>query len=377
MTSAGRFAAGPTPEGWLGLVRNVALDPWPGAVRWVLAVAAAAAFFGALWWGSCGGPSAPAMSPSACSVPIVLELWTFLRLAGSRICSHTSYDSYKLMAVFYAGLLPAICYWLRPNRRRVAVPLLGLGFLLGAELLTAHRFQTVMKNPPLIVDRDLADLGRVEGMPRVGSLNMRIPDMWSRLWASQFLLHRRQYFPTHTYEGHINTPLRGSWDMRGGLVTVNLPGADSVRINSQYSLVRVDSPWHIRAQVRRGWHETERHPRSNARWRWTSGNATLELDNPHATALPAVVRLDGRSLVSRDLQLWNGGRCLGTVRLGVERSDVAFPAVLIPPGRSTDRAALDHAARICARRHPPPRLLPLRHRDRGCRAPKRPIAQPP
>ncbi len=111
-----------------------------------------------------------------------------------------------------------------------------------------------------------------QGMPLVASLNMRIPDMWTRLWSSQFLLRRAQYFPTHTYEGHINTALRGAWDLRGGLVNVDLPLADSIRINSQFSLARVGSPWYLRAVPKQGWSTPERVQDSNARRRWSLGN---------------------------------------------------------------------------------------------------------
>ena len=349
-----------TPEGWLGLVRDVKLDALPGTGRWVLAALAVGALLAALWLGARRAERA-ALVAVCLSVPIVIG-YGLLRIGGSRICTHTSYDSYKLMAVFYAGLLPAICYWLRPNPRRMAVPILGLCCLVGAELLVARRFQTAMATPPLIVDRNMVEIGRIESMPGVGSLNMRIPDMWSRLWASQFLLRRAQYFPTHTYEGHINTPLRGAWDMRGGLVTVILPGADTVQLNAQYSLTRVDSPWHIRAVPRRGWNEPEHLPRSSARWRWTKGDAGLQL-GPHARPLVVVVRLEARSLVDRELQLWR----LPLLRRGPHRpgaGQAAFPPFLIPPGMPAS-AAVGQAAVQGAGGHAAAWHLLLSHRGRG------------
>jgi hypothetical protein len=220
---------------------------------------------------------------------------------------------------------------------------LALCVLLASEFLVARRFQAAMARPDLIVDPDLADVGRIESMPQVESLNMRVPDMWTRLWASQFLLHRRQYFATHTYEGHINTPLRGAWDLRGGLVTVSMPDGDTVVLNDQFSVARVASPWYLRARPGEGWAETERLPLSNERWKWTFGPAELRIENPQARPLKAVLRVIARSIRERNLELWQDGRLAGSAHLGVDRGPAAFAPVMIPPGESTLEFRSDRA----------------------------------
>ena len=139
--------------------------------------------------------------------------------------------------------------------------MLALAIAAG-NLQAAFSFGRAEKSPPLIVDRDLVAVGRVESLIGVSSLNVRIPDMWPRLWANGFLLRLPQYFSTHTYEGRRNTPLRGEWDLNGGGTEVVLPEGDSIRLNSQYSLVKVASPYYLRASFGDGWYDPERLPRT-------------------------------------------------------------------------------------------------------------------
>ena len=75
-------------------------------------------------------------------------------------------------------------------------------------------------------------------MPEVKSLNMRIPEMWNRIWASEFLLHKPQYFATHTYLGRLNTPPFAA----NGILTVvwcryGFPRVRALRSNTR------DIPW--------------------------------------------------------------------------------------------------------------------------------------
>ena len=75
----------------------------------------------------------------------------------------------------------------------------------------AHSFWTRLHNPPLMVTTALAQLGAYEALAEVTSINMRLPDMWSRLWANAFLLRKAQYFSSETYEGRAeNIPCEAS-----------------------------------------------------------------------------------------------------------------------------------------------------------------------
>ena len=88
----------------------------------------------------------------------------------------------------------------------------------------------------LIVDKDLLEVGKVEAMDQVTSVNMLVPDFWARLWANALMLRKPQYFPTHTYEGRLNTPLKGEWDFNGGMLKVRVPEPDGIVIRNRDDL---------------------------------------------------------------------------------------------------------------------------------------------
>ena len=156
--------------------------------------------------------------------------------------------------------------------------------------------------------------------------------MWSRLWANALLLKRPQYFPTHTYEGRLNTPLRGTWDLDGGLAYVRFPDGSSERLNAHYSVANTASPYFLRVNLAEGWHDLERLPGEPTRWRWTKGDATLRLENPQIRPLRIVWHFNARSEVDRDLQLWLNGKRVRTVQIGRQQKIVRVPEMVIPPG---------------------------------------------
>lgn len=92
----------------------------------------------------------------------------------------------------------------------------GCGLLVIAmNLLGADRFTREMQRPPLLVGRELWQVAKIEGRTDIASLNLRVPDMWSRLWLNALLLKKAQYFETHTYEARLNTEMKGEWDLTG------------------------------------------------------------------------------------------------------------------------------------------------------------------
>jgi hypothetical protein len=176
----------------------------------------------------------------------------------------------------------------------------------------------------------------VEGLDRVKSVNLLVPDFWARLWANALMLRKPQYFPTHTYEGRLNTPLRGEWDLDGGMLQVRAPGPDGETLGRRFSLVRTSSPYLLRAGLGAGWYGTEQsRGRQTKLWNWSKGDAALELFNPQNRPLKVVLHFTARSLISRDLQVWVGGRQLRTVQVGTALRRVRVPAIHIPPGRVT------------------------------------------
>lgn len=325
------------PDGWVGIVYDKQLFPCQGIAH----LASVAVIVGVLVWGLVEGirrRRRPAFAALAIILPIMAG-YAYLGWHGSAKGGNASYDAYKLFAVFYPCLLPALCCWLTLGQGRVARWLTGvLALAVFAGVAYAdfgeRGFERAMSHPSLVVDRDLVDLGRIEAMPEVTSLNMRIPEMWNRIWASEFLLRKPQYFATHTYLGRLNTPLRGEWDLTGGLVSINLPRGESVRLNERYSLAKVASPHSLRIELGNGWYDLESAAGGSTIWRWSIGDAVLVVDNPQSQPLKMDLRLDASSLEPRELQLWINGKRFDTFQTFPERHIIGVSEISVTPGET-------------------------------------------
>ncbi len=326
-----------TPEGWLGLVSGPELQAWSwGGLRWLLA----AGVSGMLGWALVRRPRG-AWLVASLTVP-VLAGYAFLEVRGARLGTNASYDAYKLFAVFYPELLAAGCWWVTlrrgSDRLREWVAVYAMAALvLAGNVIADGMFLWRMWQPPLLVSNELKQLRHIEAMPDVVSLNLRIPDMWSRLWANAFLLGKPQYFPTHTYEGRRNAPLRGDWDLEAGIVAVKPSGDARRQVTPHYALVDTRSQHYFRAALGDGWHQEEFDPKTGERWQWTKGDATVRCENSHDYPLTVRCTLDGWSLgVDRGIILAGGAGAESTpVRLGSQRTRVPLAIVTIPPGSST------------------------------------------
>jgi len=329
-----------SPDGWLGALAGPSLAPIGAPWHLLLALGVILALAEALLRGAQRGDRRVVLVLSF-TLPILFG-YAVLLWRGARLGTNASYDAYKLFAVFYGLLLPCFCYWVTLGRKastrlRLGLWLLALGLLAG-NVRAAYRFSQAEAVPPLVVDRDLLDIRKLETMIGIDSVNLRLPDMWSRLWANAFLLHKAQYFPTHTYEGRRNTPLHGQWDLNGGGVEIALPDGGSQRLDGEYSLVNVGSPYYIRAELAGGWYDPERLPRTTVHWRWSGPGAKLRLENPQSRPLQAVLHFDARSLAEGGVTVWPTGLPLAglppTAKIGRDRAVVNLPAITIPPGTS-------------------------------------------
>jgi hypothetical protein len=328
-----------TAEGWLGMVQGPDLSAWNMfGLRWVLTVGEV----GLLAWAflrSAQQRLRVVWLLVAVALPIIIGyLW--LEARGARLGTNASYDAYKLFAVFYPLLLPIFCWWVTLRRSRklhewlfvCAVGIVVIGFNLAA----CGMFMWKMSRPPLIVDGELRQLRKVEAMADVKSVNLLVPDMWSRLWANSFLLRKEQYFLTHTYEGRLNTTLRGEWDLEGGLIAVELPDGGRREITRRFALVDTRHPLFVRAEFGDGWHPEESDPRTGERWRWTKGEATLRFVNPHDYPLAILCRLDGWSARERRITFVRAdGESRPILRLGEKRIMASLPILGVPAGPST------------------------------------------
>lgn len=332
-----------TAEGWLGMVQGPDLQAWTFAgLRWLLSALVVGMLVWAYIRAGQQGRRAAWVALSV-SVPILVG-YLFLQARGARLGTNASYDAYKLFAVFYPLLLPAFCWWVtlrRSGRLHEWLLVVGVAIIVtGFNLVGCGMFVWKLSRPPLIVDGELRQLRQVEAMADVKSVNLLVPDMWSRLWAHVFLLRKEQYFLTHTYEGRLNTALRGDWDLEGGRVAVMLPEGARRQITSRFALVDTRHPAFVRALPTEGWHQEESVPSARDYWRWTTEKAVIEVDNPHPYPLRVEPTLDGWSPLPRTVALTNDGVALAvepgaTLAVRKERESGRLAPVVIPPGKST------------------------------------------
>lgn len=325
-----------TPEGWLGWVeRAPELSGMETGWRVLLALIIAAAVISALIrWPGAGRRVAGLALP-------VLAGYGYLQWRGAALGTNASYDAYKLLAVFFPAILGSSLVWLRwlPGDRAgwrwIAGVLATLVFL--AHWRSVSQYYQVLQAPPLRVTLDLRDVRKVERMPDVRSVNLLVSDMWSRLWANSFLLHKPQYFPTHTYEARLNTPLRGEWDLLGGLIGVVLPDGGGRRVSANYSLVRRADPHFAQMNFGAGWHAEEVNPATGERWRWSAGSPAFVVENPQPHPLRVALVLEVHSAAPREIAAHLGDARSEPVPVGEARSEVRLGVLTLPPGRSTLR----------------------------------------
>ncbi len=325
-----------TPEGWLGVVGDDQLNALPNGVRIALAAAVAAGLIVAFAAGARRRPRA--VYAAVCLLVPALVGYAYLNLRGHWLGTQASYDAYKILAVFYPGLLPAAVFWAEWGWSRGrfvrAVVLVAMGAVLVGNLRVARLSAARLEFPPFGVTRELIELRALETQPEIGSVNVLMSDGWSRLWANAQLLRIPQYFDTHTYEGRLNTALRGRWDLIGGVIEIVLPDGGSRPAGSRFTLVDTRSDYFVRVRFGSGWHEVELPFSSPAHWRWTKGEGELRVENPHGRPLATHLRLTARALETSDVELWVNGQPRATVRIGPEVDTVGIPSVTLPPGET-------------------------------------------
>ncbi len=329
-----------TPEGWLGMVSGPELQPWRWlGLRWMLA-AAVVALLALAFARAVRLRRRAVWTAVSISVPVLLG-YAFLEGRGRVLGTNASYDAYKLFAVFQPGLLAAACGWVTLRRGRAPLAqwpavVATAGAVLMFNLVGDGMFFWAMCRAPLAVGGELKQLRKIEAMPDVASVNLRVPDMWSRLWANEFLLRKPQYFSTDTYEGRWHTPPHGDWDLESGIVAVNPGGGARRQLTPHYALVDTRGPTYLRAALGDGWHQDEFDPKTGDHWRWTKGDATVRIENPHATPLVIAVTLDGWSFRGDPAVTLVGADGVATppVELGTQRVRQRFAPITVPPGNS-------------------------------------------
>ncbi len=320
-----------TWEGWLGLVRDVYLEGYPAFWRGALLIALAAGWI--VWlvraWRT---RRATAVAAAALVLPVAagcaILAWASLRR------SNASYDDFKILSVFYPGLLAGLCAWLefRGTRLRVWGSLAFVVIILALNLVRAEDFRSKMMHPPLRVDRHISVLRKIEGMPQVHSVNVRVSLYWARLWADAFLLRKPHYFEEEAYEGRNITPLRGEWDLLYSLLRI-LPvrPADAIDLGQDFYLVRPAEVSFMDADFGAGWNATEHF--GSDRWRWTAGAGQIILNNTARTPMEVSVRFKANGLGPGDIfVLEYNDRVLTGYTLGLKPDWTEATKLTLPPG---------------------------------------------
>lgn len=327
-----------SPEGWLGFVQGPWLTGYETALRVPLAAAVALAIVGA-WWLRARRSGEAGWTAGALALPI-LAGYGWLQYKAVTGGDPISYQGYKLFAVFYPGLLAAFCVWADLGwRKRGAARWLatsGLVAVLVTNVAGEWRMFYRLLDPPLAVEKSTVALGGIERMPQVASVNMRLEDGWTRLWANALLLRKNQYFEIHSYEGRGATELKGEWDLLGDFFRHELPAGDSLHPAGGYTLLRRASPFFVEARFDYGWIDVVRDdPRRASRTRWAADVlAKVMLRNPQPVPLRISLAMQLRSLNKRELVIRFGNEQLDVLKIYAEPQRWAKNELVLPPGET-------------------------------------------
>jgi hypothetical protein len=323
-----------SPEGWLGMTRDAGLNAWPPVVRVILSAGVLGLWASGLLllWRR---QKTLALTALALVLPVIFG-WCLLAWE-TRERANASYDAYKLLSVFYPGLLVGLGCWVAAAQRTGRFVQLGaaglLGAILAANVVGTGDFRQKMSAPTLRVNPNLVELGRLERDPRFASFNMVLEDFWSRLWANSFLLRKPQYFATHTYEGRLNTALKGEWNLHDSLLRIEPPRAkDFVACNARYYLIRASAEGLLQAGFADGWYPLEHS--GLKRWRWSGGQGIIWIDNPTGATVRAKLSLRVQALRPQDFTVRLGPDLIAQRALDGTNQVLAVDSLLVPPGRT-------------------------------------------
>ena len=333
-----------SPESLLGMFKDSHLNGWAPPVRIVLSGLAVGLWFAGVV-SLVAKRRVAAIGALALFLPILVG-WSMLAWE-SRVRVNASYDAYKLVSVFFPGVLASFVCWLSAARdggfKVKCGAMLVLACSVAASVSRDGSFRRQISNPPLRVNRNVAELALLEKDPRFASLNMLVDDYWTRLWANAFLLRKLQYFSIHTYEGRLNTALKGEWNLSDSLLrSTPLKAEDFVPFNVRFFLVRADAAGWLRTSYLDGWYGEERSgPR---RWRWSNGRGRILVENPTGGPAKVQLRLLVQSFLARKLAVQVGDRLFPMQDLDGSNQVIEFEDIVLPAGQTVLTFTSDAAA---------------------------------
>lgn len=323
-----------TPEGWLGLVRDPFLHGWAPVLRAALGLGVLAVWLiGAI---SLWRRRSPLAAGMLALVLVPAGGWAMLAWEA-QTRANASYEAYKIVAVFLPGLLSGLLGWLVLPRGGSIFGSrwsgMAIALLLMANFACAGEFRRQMMNPPLRLETDTIALQALETDARFASFNIRVEEFWARLWANHFLLRKPQYFVTHSYEGRLNTPLRGEWDLSDGLETsVPLDPDAHVPLGHRFHLTRHNAAGRVDIGVGSGWYAPEQ--LGIERWRWSTPAADWRINNPSSEEQSVCLTLRVHGVSARSVELRLDGRMLATLSVDVAAATHVVPKLTLPAGVS-------------------------------------------
>ncbi|MDX2188166.1 MAG: hypothetical protein SFV32_14630 [Opitutaceae bacterium] len=334
-----------TPEGVLGLVNPVDLVGLPWLVR---AAASAALVVAAVTLLKREQKARQRYVLAVVAVLPVVAGYAYLHTRGATLGTNASYDAYKILAVFLPWVVAAVIWpfcLLASTRMRRLVGLVLVTVVAAHAFLFANRF----RRAPYLVTDDIASLGSLEKDQELGSLNMRIDDFWTRLWANAFLLRKEQYFLETTYEGRSQGPLKGSHDLQHGLLGVGVTrdeirgagwpvGMGQIESGSLAPATRTRAPFTVAksgellVQWGNGWYGLEGTIRSGPAWRWMGATGSVRVQSAHQQIVDWHLRLKAPRDASLEFSSTNGWSTVLAVQEGIR--DYVVRGVPVPEGPS-------------------------------------------
>jgi hypothetical protein len=326
------------PAGWYGGFADALLHPATGGWWRIFGLLCLGTLAWAIFRES---RRAPRLSVwlAACTLPI-LAGYGILLWEDARTHRNQSYDAFKLFSVFYPGLLAGFCLWLRALRGAPWWARAWGGILCAVVLAVngagAWRFNFAMRRLALTLEPEVIQIGSIEKMAAVPSVNVCLQALWPRIWANYFLLDKPQYFPLTTYEGRRATPLRGQWDLRDALLEVRpAESGDEIDAGPGYYVLKRQAPEFLDVDFGAGWYAPE-HLRGQYR-AWSAGTGEILVTNPHSYPLRAALQFSLRAVGDRHMQLWAGATCLWQGKVGVPVASFAIPDIAFAPGANVLR----------------------------------------
>jgi hypothetical protein len=329
-----------TPEGWLGIVASQSLGAHSIWLR-VLLCTGFAAMCGWVLRQDSRGQRPWRLLTFCLTVPILIG-YVYLEWRGAAKGTNASYDAYKLLAVFYPGLLASFAMWLRPLNgygppgAKLTIYAAATIVLAGNLFADASMWER-MSAPHLIVNQSLRQLRTLERQSGIESVNVLTGDVWSRLWANAMLLRKAQYFSSDTFEGRRATALKGRYDLVGRVCRLETPGAKTIGdpASPSFFLIDTHAPDFLRVQNGAGWNDLECNYTTGRKLRWTQGDATVFIDNPSLRSIRVSARLRASAIDDRDLEIQLGDRVLLRSRAGPPEQSWDLGEFEILPGRNT------------------------------------------